>query len=165
MAELWRPVPGYEGAYEASDQGSVRSLPRPRCAGQILRQRCDKRGYPFLTLSHGGQRRTRFVHQLVAAAFLGPCPPGMEVRHRDGDPANTTAANLRYGTHQENELDKREHGTHHLGSKTHCPEGHPYDADNTYVEPARPDSRHCRTCRRARNAANCAAWRSRRRAS
>jgi hypothetical protein len=96
-------------------------------------------------------RSNQFVHRLVLAAFVGPCPEGMEVRHLDGNPANTRLANLRYGTHSENELDKVRHGTHHEARKTHCNRGHEYTQDNTR---RRRDtgSRECLTCARWRDA-------------
>jgi hypothetical protein len=159
--EQWRPIPGYERTYQVSDQGRVRSLPRPRTRGGILTRRLDKHGYWIVTLSQDGQAATQFVHRLVAAAFLGPCPEGEEVRHLDGVRTNAEMRNLAYGTRRDNEDDKRCHGTHHNVVKTHCPDGHRYDDENTYVEPSRPNSRHCRTCRRARNPANCAARRAR----
>lgn len=129
-----------------SDQGRVRSLARPRHPGRVLKPRLDSQGYALVTLSQDDQQRTRFVHRLVALAFLGPCPPGREVRHLDGDPANCRVGNLAYGTHRENELDKRTHGTHHNAVKTHCPQGHEYTPENTYIRPG-TTHRHCRTCR------------------
>jgi hypothetical protein len=57
------------------------------------------------------QVERRAVHKLVAEAFLGPCPPGQQVRHLDGNNQNNAATNLTYGTKRENELDKMRHGT------------------------------------------------------
>jgi hypothetical protein len=59
------------------------------------------------------------VHQLVAEAFLGPCPEGMEVCHSDGNRANNALSNLRYDTRKNNHADKRLHGTHLVGDT--CP--------------------------------------------
>jgi hypothetical protein len=94
--------------------------------------------------------RTRLVHQMVLAAHAGPRPDGQEVRHLDGDPLNNWLANLAYGTPSENSADKVRHGTHPWAAKTHCPQGHPYDAGNTWRS-AR--SRHCKSCVSARAAA------------
>ncbi len=58
------------------------------------------------------------VHQVVALAFLGPVPEGMEVAHNDGNPANPLPGNLRYDTPQGNTDDKRRHGTWQFG-ETH----------------------------------------------
>jgi hypothetical protein len=64
-------------------------------------------GYLRVTLSRGRRQKTVPVHVLVATAFLGPCPPGMERLHGPGGQGGNSAANLRYGTHAENERDKR----------------------------------------------------------
>lgn len=84
--------------YEISDQGEVRCESGPR------KSHPDRTGYPSLTLSLGdGAKKTFRVHQLVADAFLGPCPVGMEVNHIDGDKANSAASNLEYVSHAENQ--------------------------------------------------------------
>lgn len=66
----------------------------------------------------------------------------------DGNRSNPALANLAYGTRSENNHDKREHGTDHNVVKTHCPKGHPYNEENTYVLPSRPGARYCRACHR-----------------
>ncbi|MFE2967499.1 NUMOD4 motif-containing HNH endonuclease [Streptomyces sp. NPDC059340] len=139
----WRPVPGHEGNYEVSDQGDIRSRPRPRTKGGLRRATISKVGYPKVELWSNGRRETRFVHQIVAAAFLGPRPDGQEVRHLDGNPLNCELSNLAYGTRSENSLDKVRHGTDHNANKTHCPQDHPYDEANTARYRGR---RTCRTC-------------------
>lgn len=105
--EEWHPVPGQEGAYEISNLGQVRSLDRRVTyhlrngktverlrKGRILKQPRDAYGYPVASI--GG--RMRFVHALVAEAFLGPRPPGMDVYHADGSRDNNHVSNLRYDT-------------------------------------------------------------------
>src|SRR5690242_190605 len=114
--EQWRPVVGYEGAYEVSDHGRVRSLMREVPAGQrggtrlvpgrLLVAPLGRNGYRQVTL----RRRTHLVHALVATAFLGERPPGLEVCHNDGDSENNAVANLRYDTVSENRLDTVRHG-------------------------------------------------------
>jgi hypothetical protein len=146
--ETWAPIPGYEGRWEASTEGRIRSLPRPRTKGGILKQRVNKRGYLSVTLG----RETHEVHRLIASAFLGPKPPDCEVRHVDRDRLNTRASNLAYGTRSQNNLDKRWHGTDHNVAKTHCPQGHPYFGDNLLRIPSRPTVRYCRTCNEQRRA-------------
>jgi hypothetical protein len=59
------------------------------------------------------------VHKLICEAFLGPKPDGLITRHLDGDPTNNKLSNLAYGTHKENEEDKRKHGNTMLGEKHH----------------------------------------------
>ncbi|MEU8829426.1 NUMOD4 motif-containing HNH endonuclease [Streptomyces sp900116325] len=148
LAPVWRPIAGYGANYEVNDLGQVRSRPRRRTKGGILRLKIAKVGYPMVSLCANGKQESRFVHHLVAEAFLGPRPEGLQVRHLDGNPLNCTISNLAYGTRSENERDKLRHGTDHNARKTHCPQGHPYDEANTYVNRGR---RNCRACNRDRS--------------
>ena len=115
MTELWQPVVGYEGLYEVSDQGRVRSLPRFRAGrsygGRLLKPCMDSRGYLLARLSRNGHTTTVTVHKLVAAAFLGPCPKGQVVRHGVNGVHDNSPANLSYGTQADNINDKRRDGT------------------------------------------------------
>lgn len=70
-----------------------------------------KTGHLGVTLYIDGQSRRRSVHVLVLEAFFGPCPRGLECRHLDGNPANNTVGNLKWGTRQENVDDMVLHGT------------------------------------------------------
>jgi hypothetical protein len=152
--EQWRTIPGYEGLYEVSDQGRVRSARRRGTSGKVLAHKQAKRGgYLTVSLLRNCKQTTRPVHSLVLGAFVGLRPADAEIRHFDGDPTNACLSNLAYGTHSENVLDKREHGTDHNVAKTHCPQGHPYDGENTYVLPSRPGARYCKACSRARGLA------------
>ena len=101
MSEQWRPVVGWEGLYEVSSEGRVRSF-RRGANGRILRPGIASHGYPTVALGRGN---TQSVHVLVAAAFIGPCPEGQEVRHRDGKRSNPKAENLHYGTRGQNIAD------------------------------------------------------------
>jgi hypothetical protein len=143
--EKWIDVVGYEGKYEVSDAGRVRSVPRPRAKGGPLAMPPDFHGRAHVTLHKDGKQKVHHVHRLVAEAFFGPLPPGCETRHLDGNPLNNAASNLLYGTRSSNQRDAVEYGSHPSARKTHCPQGHPYDEINTYVD--RTGCRHCRTCR------------------
>ncbi|KRD36826.1 hypothetical protein ASE27_10240 [Oerskovia sp. Root918] len=152
----WRPVVGFEGAYEVSDRGRVRSLDRldsrgNRIRGRVLRAATKRSGHQHLSLCVDGKGITLLVHRMVLEAFVGPAPEGMEACHSDGDPANNALSNLRWDSRSENTLDRVRHGTHHLARKTHCPVGHPYDADNTHFD--KRGDRICRECKRERNRA------------
>lgn len=149
-SEDWRPVVGYEGTYLVSSLGRVLSAPRRRTTGGVLKQKISKRGYPAVNLVLKGKQATHEVHRLVAAAFLGPRPNGLEVRHFDGNPVNCQLGNLSYGTRSENNLDRLRHGTDPQARKTHCPQGHPYVGDNIRRIPSRPTVRYCRACGEAR---------------
>lgn len=148
----WRPVLDYEGLYEVSSDGRVRSLPRPRTRGRILVPRVNGNGYLQLKLCASGVPLTRKVHQLVCEAFRGPRQEGQVVRHLDGNRLNNCASNLAWGTPSENMQDSVRHGTNHEASKTHCGNGHEFTADNTYRPPS--GGRKCKACdnnrRRAR---------------
>lgn len=139
----WRPAPGFGGRYEVSDTGRVRSV---RTGRLLTDARVDGGGYPIVALYATPTAKPHQIktHRLVALAFLGEPPAGMEVRHLDGNPANNVIANLAYGTHSENMRDKVRHGTDHNAAKTHCPQRHPYVAGNIYMDRG---SRTCRTCK------------------
>ena len=107
--ERWKPVPGYEGLYEVSDHGRVLSH-RGR-APKILRPYQTGNGHFQVDLRDGRGRKQPRVHQLVMEAFVGPPPPGMEVRHLDGNPANNALSNLAYGTRGQNNEDRKWHRT------------------------------------------------------
>lgn len=97
MAEEWRVVPSIP-AYEASDQGRVRRL-TPAIGtkvGLILKGFVTKNGYKKISLAVDKKRYQRFVHRLVAEAFLGPIPDGHTVHHHDHDKQNNRATNLEY---------------------------------------------------------------------
>lgn len=64
-------------------------------------------------------RRNRTVHRLVLETFIGPCPPKMECRHLDGNPANNRLDNLVWGTRKENMRDRTYHGADNAGERNH----------------------------------------------
>lgn len=159
MSETWRVVPGYEDLYEVSDLGRVKRLERATKgrAGvvmhfpeSILEPTVTGFGYARVTLSKRGLRRSVFVHVLVLSAFVGPRPEGQEACHGDGVRLNNNLSNLRWDSRSENQKDSVRHGTHASTRRTHCPQGHPYDTENTYL--TQRGSRNCRTCGRDRSA-------------
>ena len=104
-AEEWKPVVGWEGIYEVSSLGRVRSLPRFRVPSARILKGCKKsEGYIVVNLcSRGRKSCLTYVHILVAEAFLG-IPEGREVNHKNGQPGNNRLSNLEVITHQENML-------------------------------------------------------------
>ncbi len=110
MLEIWAPIPIAPG-YEASTLGRVRSR------RGVLRSRITTSGYPQINVSIHGVRRTATVHSLVASAFLGPRPAGLETCHNDGCRSNNLVGNLRYDTRVGNDSDKRHHGTLLVGER------------------------------------------------
>ena len=149
MSEQWRPVVGYEGWYEVSDEGRVRRVApgNGTQAGRVLNQIWDK-GYARVTLSRKGQSERRRVHRLVAEAFISH-RPGNVVCHNDGNPANNRVGNLRWDTQLENVRDTLRHGRHRSAGLTHCKRGHEFTPENTKREGRR---RICRACKKLRGA-------------
>jgi hypothetical protein len=121
--EIWCPVVGYEGFYAVSNFGRVCSISRTiinrgnshKLKGGILTPILNK-GYQRVTMRRDGKTEYKFCHQMVAAAFIGPCPGGQEVRHKDGNRANPRLDNLEYGTRAQNIADCKEHGTFKNGA-------------------------------------------------
>lgn len=75
-------------------------------------------GYVQVKLAAGQPRpKNVFVHRLVLEAFVGPCPPGLEIRHLNDDPSDNRLDNLAYGTSRENSADQRRRGTDPAGSR------------------------------------------------
>ena len=145
--ERWLPIPGYEGRYDVSDLGHVRSwlpwhsTPVPR----ILKACPDKDGYLHVGLAMNGHTATQSVHQLMMLAFVGPRPVDLEIRHFDGNHLHNLLENLRYGTSSENSMDTVRHGTNRNARKIECLHGHPFNTKNTYIRPS--GGRDCLTCR------------------
>jgi hypothetical protein len=124
--EEWRPVVGYEGLYDVSSHGRVRSwtlrghgtalaktplikAPQPGgLKGQYRTVRLARRGEPMVT---------RYIHRLVARAFLGPCPDGHEAAHDDGVGDHNWSGNLAWKTKKANHADKHRHGTAQIGER------------------------------------------------
>ena len=124
--EEWRPVAGYIGVYEISDQGRVRSHQRRGCGkrGALLKPRLTghrpSNYYFTVKLYREGSFTRRPVHHLVAEAFIGPRPDGMVVRHGPQGALNNSLTNLSYGTPSENTMDQYRDGTMRFGEQQHA---------------------------------------------
>ena len=116
MQEMWESVNGYEGLYEVSNLGRVRSLKRATTRGIVLKQTM-KHGYMNVCLSKDNKPSTKRVHRLVAEAFIANPMNKPVVNHIDGDKANNAASNLEWATNSENEL----HSYRVLGKKPSRP--------------------------------------------
>lgn len=154
--EKWKAVPKYEGFYEVSDQGRVRSLDRivsdgRRMKGKLLSPNRLLRGHLHVGLWKNGKVENILVHRLVLLAFVGPCPAGMEACHWNDISDDNRLENLRWDTLSANSRDALRNGRHYNANKTHCPRGHEYTPENTYVRPS--GQRECRECRRIRKMA------------
>jgi hypothetical protein len=129
-AEEWRAVPGFEGLYEVSDQGRVRSLDRTiecigrwgglvakRHRGRILKPASGEGGHLWVGL---GRDHRDFVHRLVLTAFVRDRRDDEESRHLDGNPANNRLENLAWGTRLENMADRKRLGEENPPRGTRC---------------------------------------------
>lgn len=112
VSEEWRSVAGYEGIYEVSNHGRVKRLAtevvdivghRYTLPERLLSNKSSKGWYPKVQLhfKRGQPPKKRFIHQLVACAFIGE-PGDMVVNHKDGDKANNRLENLEYVTQKQN---------------------------------------------------------------
>ena len=130
-AECWRPVKGYEGRYEVSDLGRIRSIQRTIRKSSKSRSSYDytvparmmrqplRAGYPSVTLYRDAVKVRESVHRIVAAAFLGAVSDGLVVCHIDGDRRNNRASNLRLDTPAANSADMISHGKSLVGTRNH----------------------------------------------
>jgi len=96
--EEWRPIVGYEGLYEVSNLGRVRSNARRKCRGGIVKPVASGSGYLAVTLSKESATSRRLVHRLVAEAFLDNIENLPVVNHKDEDKTNNCASNLEWCT-------------------------------------------------------------------
>ena len=169
MTEQWLPVVGYEGKYEVSDHGRVRSIERKarllhrhtkeeifrRVPGRIIKlhmgiTKQGKTKHMNARLSDERGTLNWAVHRLVLTAFRGPCPPGLQGCHYDDDPYNNRLENLRWDTQSANELDKVRNGGHHEARRDSCDNGHRFSEENTRMYRGK---RKCRRCERDRSRA------------
>lgn len=159
--ESWLPVPGYEGLYEVSDAGRVRSLTRTvmrtgakgggraqtRRGALLTPIRQNSNGHLQVRLSKDSVVKGLSIHCLVLEAFVGPRPTGYHALHANDVPNDNRLENLRWGTPAENAQDAIRNGRNANLRRERCRRDHEYTS--------RPDgSRICNTCindrRRAR---------------
>lgn len=111
MTEEWRPIPGFEGMYEVSDIGRVKSLAKIRVLPsggeykwptRIMSPARHYKGHLYVHLQIGGIKTKGYVHRLVAMAFI-PNPESKPfVNHKNGDKRDNRCSNLEWATESEN---------------------------------------------------------------
>ena len=162
--EVWKPIAGYEGLYEVSNQGRVRSLDRvvlrkngqsQLCRGRLLKpykkKKVAKDGghYETLFLSRDGIARQFYVHHIVLGAFAGERGEHECARHLNDNPSDNRASNLVWGSLSENQIDRIRNGNNEKVLQTHCKRGHQLSPPNLVKEPEGVTGRRCLACKRA----------------
>lgn len=155
--EEWRPVPGFEGSYDVSDLGNVRSVTRlvnysdgrrRIYPGKPCRIWLGPRRYLMVSMGRG---KNYYVHLLVAVAFHGTRPQGLVACHGIGGAFDNRASNLRWDTARENNLDRGRHGTDSKRNQETCLRGHELGGRNLRVSPTALGLRECRACASGRS--------------
>ena len=145
---------GWEGAYEVSSLGRVRSLDRVITdrlgrthtrKGKIRKLQVKVDGHIAVDLKKNNFRKTYQVHRLMAKSFL-PNPHGLPlVRPLNDEPGDNRIENLAWGDKSDNGNDAVRNGKHFWANRTSCSQGHPYQGDSFYDSGRQ---RVCRVCRR-----------------
>lgn len=153
-SEIWKSIPGFEGYYEVSNQGRVRSLDRKvernnhspmMIRGKVhVQQYRPDTGYYSVKLSQHGRKRNYYIHRLVLMAFVGLPEEGQEACHQNDIRTDNRLANLRWDSHLENVRDALRRGRMKIPNpaKTHCKRGHKLVHDD------RRERNVCYPCRR-----------------
>lgn len=151
--EHWRPVPGYEGLYEVSDHGRVRSLDHRTVGkdgierpyrGRVLKPRIQRYGHYKVVLYKGDSKKSEFVHRLVLMAHDRLPKDGEIACHKNDQPDDNRLTNLYWGTYSSNTYDRVRNGQDVNARKTHCPRGHEYTPETTRYDAK--GSRSCKLC-------------------
>ena len=105
--EVWRDVKGYEGQYQVSNKGNVRSVDRinhigRRHSGRTLRSAYSADGYPQVALCKNGKMKTKYIHRLVAEAFIPNPNNSPQINHIDEVKDNNNVENLEWCTSKYN---------------------------------------------------------------
>lgn len=112
-SERWLPAVGFESLYEISNHARLKRVGKAARSGKgrgggatigrVLRDQPAPGGYRVVFLWRHGEQLSKLLHLVVAEAFIGPCPDGLEVNHADGNKRNNRPSNLEYMTHGQNQ--------------------------------------------------------------
>lgn len=155
MGESWKPILKWEGYYEVSDRGRIRSVDRfvrhsgtslRRELGRIMSQHSNENGYLYVMASKHGQTKRIWVHRAVLEAFVSSRPRGMVTMHLNNDPADNHVENLRWGTQAENIRQSVRDGRQANVRKKKCSRGHEFHDWNLAPAALRQGKRSCLAC-------------------
>lgn len=134
VKEIWKDIPGYEGLYQASNLGKIKSLKKEKwnrftyiSSPERILSQSNSRGYSIVILTKGKKRKTIGTHRLVAQTFI-PNPNNYpQVNHKDGNKQNNNVTNLEWCTASynikhafDNGLKKPKKGKENVCSKSIC---------------------------------------------
>lgn len=127
MEEIWKDIEGYEGLYQVSNLGRVKSLDRKRWNGKVYGKwkgrfitiRKDVKGYCTVKLNKNGKGKTKLVHRLVAESFIKKEREEYEVNHIDGNKCNNNVDNLEWCSHSYNAKHAWDTGLNKYTEKRH----------------------------------------------
>ena len=127
MDEIWKDIPGYEGIYQVSNNGKVKSMKRIRKGGGVLKEKMmtlylDKDGYVKTSLYKNKKKNPMMVHRLVAFAFIDNPNMFPQINHKDENHSNNNVENLewcdsKYNTNygsRSKKISGEKHGLHKL---------------------------------------------------
>ena len=130
MKEIWKDIAGYEGLYQASDKGRIRSLShyaknnvnggQRMTKGRVLTPYKLPSGYLMVKLSKSEARKKISVHRLIALTFIDNKNNLPEVNHKDGDKSNNSIENLEWVSRKENQNHMYDHGLNKKAKPVEC---------------------------------------------
>jgi hypothetical protein len=150
-ADVWRDIPSFQGFYQVSGHGLVRSVDRNDIygrpmLGQVVGQWLDRDGYKMVTLYVNSKKYRRYVHLLVLEAFHGPRPPALVGCHRFDQKHDNRVQSLYWGTRSQNMYDSYRNGR--MPEKTHCARGHLWVPANLKTE-GKSGKTYCDICKKS----------------
>jgi hypothetical protein len=118
LIEIWKNIPNYEGLYQISNLGNVKSFPRHGTRTKeerILKQSLDTSGYPQVCLTKNSNKKTWLIHILLGKLFIDNPHNKPEINHKDGIKTNYSLDNLEWNTKKENMIHAVKNGLHTRG--------------------------------------------------
>lgn len=136
VEEIWKDIPGYEGIYQVSNLGNVKSLQMYATGGYIRRDKLLKpcnngNGYFSVFLRKNGKKHAKYIHRLVGEAFIDNPNKFRCINHKDENKSNNRVENLEWCTHKYN----NNYGSHREKlSKSKRIKVNQYDLDGNFIK-------------------------------